>query len=66
MRKVLLTTCFGAVAVFAAGAASANDELNKMSQNPKDWVMPAGNYDNQRYSKLNQINAANVGKLQMA
>ena len=28
--------------------------------------MPAGDYANTRYSKLNQINAANVGKLQVA
>src|SRR5215831_5598349 len=66
MRNLLVTTCLGAAAVFAAGTASANDELIKMSQNPKDWVMPAGTYDNQRYSKLNQINAQNVGKLQAA
>jgi glucose dehydrogenase len=66
MRKVLFATCLGAVATFAAGAATANDELNKMSQNPKDWVMPAGDYANTRYSKLNQITAANVGKLQVA
>ena len=46
MRNLLLTTCFGAVAAFAAGAAHANDELIKMSQNPKDWVMPAGDYAN--------------------
>ena len=44
----------------------ANDELIKMAQNPKDWVMPAGDYANTRYSKLNQITAANVGKLQVA
>ena len=37
-----------------------------MSQNPNDWVMPAGDYANTRYSKLNQINASNVGKLQVA
>jgi PQQ-dependent dehydrogenase (methanol/ethanol family) len=66
MRNVLLTTCFGAVAVFAAGAANANDELIKMSQNPKEWVMPTGNYANHRYSQLKQINAQNVGKLQAA
>ena len=54
------------MAAFAAGGAYANDELNKMSQNPKDWVMPAGDYANTRYSKLNQITAANVGKLQVA
>src|ERR1700716_1779980 len=66
MRKVLLATCLGAMAAFAGGAANANDELNKMSQNPKDWVMPTGDYANKRYSKLNQITAANVGKLQVA
>src|SRR5712672_3906407 len=66
MRKVLLATCLGAVAAFTAGAVNANDELIKLSQNPKEWVMPAGDYANQRYSKLNQITAANVGKLQVA
>ena len=66
MRKVLFAACLGASAAFAAGVANANDELIKMSQNPKDWVMPAGDYANTRYSKLNQITAANVGKLQVA
>jgi lanthanide-dependent methanol dehydrogenase len=66
MRKYLLTACVGALAVFAAGGANANDELIKMSQNPKDWVMPTGDYFNQRYSKLKQINSGNVGKLQVA
>ncbi|GIQ74197.1 lanthanide-dependent methanol dehydrogenase XoxF5 [Bradyrhizobium sp. ma5] len=66
MRKLLYATSLGAMAVFAAGAANANDELHKMAQNPKDWVMPTGDYTNQRYSKLNQINAQNVGKLQVA
>jgi PQQ-dependent dehydrogenase (methanol/ethanol family) len=66
MRKVLLATCLGSIAAFTAGGASANDELIKMSQNPKDWVMPTGDYANTRYSKLNQITAANVGKLQAA
>lgn len=66
MRKVLSAACLGAVAAFATGVAYANDELSKMAQNPKDWVMPAGDYANTRYSKLNQINASNVGKLQVA
>ena len=66
MRKVLLATCLGSLAALTAGAAIANDELIKMSQNPKDWVQPAGDYANTRYSKLNQITAANVGKLQVA
>ncbi len=66
MRKVLFATWLGAIASFAAGAANGNEELNKMSQNPKDWVMPTGDYANTRYSKLNQITAANAGKLQVA
>ncbi|WP_315704710.1 MULTISPECIES: lanthanide-dependent methanol dehydrogenase XoxF5 [unclassified Bradyrhizobium] len=66
MRNVLLATCLTSVAALAAGGALASDELVKMSQNPKDWVMPAGDYANTRYSKLNQINAQNVGKLQVA
>jgi lanthanide-dependent methanol dehydrogenase len=66
MRIFLTSTCLGAAAVLAAGVANANDELIKMQQNAKNWVMPAGDYYNQRYSKLNQINAQNVGKLQVA
>lgn len=70
MRKVItatcLASCLGIVAVWTAGAAYANDELIKMQQNPKDWVMPTGNYANHRYSQLKQITADNVGKLQVA
>jgi len=66
MRNVLLTTCLGIAAACAAGAAQADDDLIKMSQNPKDWVMPTGDYANHRHSQLKQINAQNVGKLQVA
>src|SRR6201984_1602091 len=66
MRKVLVATCLAATTTFGVGSASANEELMKMSDNPKGWVMPTGNYANQRSSKLNQITAANVGKLQVA
>ena len=65
MRYFLLTVCLGVAAMFA-GSAQASDDLVKMSQNPKDWVMPTGDYNNQRYSQLKQINAENVGKLQVA
>src|SRR5215831_10736007 len=66
MRKVLLATGMSAMAVFAAGSAAANDDVNRMSQNPAEWVMQSGDYANTRYSKLKQITAANVGKLQVA
>ena len=37
-----------------------------MQENSANVVMPTITYDNQRYSKLNQITAQNVGKLQVA
>jgi lanthanide-dependent methanol dehydrogenase len=66
MRSALVSICLGVTALFAAGTANASDELQKMSQNPKDWVIPAGDYASTRYSKLNQITAQNVGRLQVA
>jgi PQQ-dependent dehydrogenase (methanol/ethanol family) len=46
--------------------AVANEELLVMQENAADWVMPTGDYANTRYSKLSQINASNVGNLQVA
>jgi lanthanide-dependent methanol dehydrogenase len=66
MRKFPLVSCLGALAIFAGGAAQANDDLIKMSKNPNDWVMPTGDYANQRYSGLKQITAQNVRNLQVA
>jgi PQQ-dependent dehydrogenase (methanol/ethanol family) len=66
MRYLLLTSCIGAAAALVASSASGNEQLQKMSQNPKEWVMPTGDYSNSRYSQLNQITADNVGKMQVA
>jgi lanthanide-dependent methanol dehydrogenase len=66
MRKLLLASCLGAAAIFTAGYAAANDELAKMASDPNQWVMPAGNFANTRFSELKQINAENVHKLQPA
>src|SRR5215475_9596809 len=66
MRKFLISTALSAAAVMAAGSVYANDELIKLSQDAKQWVMPSGNYANTRHSSLKQITAANVGKLQVA
>ena len=44
MRKVLVATCLASVTALGAGGANANDELVKMSQDPKGWVMPTGDY----------------------
>jgi lanthanide-dependent methanol dehydrogenase len=66
MRYLLLTSCIGAAAALVGSSASGNEQLQKMSQNPKEWVMPTGDYANTRYSQLKQITADNVGKLQVA
>jgi lanthanide-dependent methanol dehydrogenase len=66
MRRLLVGTCLSTAALVAAGSSYANEELIKLSQDPKQWVMPAGNYANTRHSALKQINAGNVGKLQVA
>jgi PQQ-dependent dehydrogenase (methanol/ethanol family) len=64
MRNFTIAICF--VTVTITGTATANDELIRLAQNPRDWVMPTGDYANHRYSRLNQINAQNVAKLQVA
>ena len=66
MRKVLLATGLGVVAALAAGAARSDEALDKLAKDPKQWVMQQGDDANTRYSKLNQINASNVKKLQVA
>ncbi|HEY0204158.1 MAG TPA: methanol/ethanol family PQQ-dependent dehydrogenase [Acetobacteraceae bacterium] len=63
-RKLLLgCTVIMGMAAYAAGPASANDELLRLQGDKNQWVMPTGNYANQRYSELDQINASNASKL---
>ncbi len=64
-QKTALLGCtmlLGAV-VALGGPALANDELQKLQGDANQWVMPTGNYANQRYSALDQINATNASKL---
>ena len=63
MRKFLLMSCVGAAALLANGAAFANDDLIRLSKDPKQWVMPTGDYANRRFSKLDQITSDNVKRL---
>jgi len=48
------------------GVTWANADLEKMIANPDNWAMQAGDMYNHRYSNLTQINAKNVGKMQVA
>ena len=50
----------------AAPGLVAADELIEMQKNANNWVMPAGNYANTRYSELTQITKDNVKDLKMA
>ena len=59
------------VAVLAAAAATssialADADLDQKIADSSNWAAQAGDYSNHRYSELKQINASNVGKLQVA
>ena len=64
MRAVSLATVM--VALAGLTPASANEEVQKLTQDANQWVLQTGDYANTRFSKLDQINAGNVGKLQVA
>ncbi len=67
MKKFLVvtTSVFGLMAVQGL-SARADAGAGQAGQGPKQWVMQQGDDANTRYSKLNQITAANVKKLQVA
>ncbi len=67
MRKTRFQSMLlAAIATAAPAMALANDELLKLQDSPNYWVMQNGDFWAQRYSKLDQINAANASKLQAA
>ncbi len=51
-----------AVLLALPGLALANADLKSKMDNPGNWAAQAGDFYNQRYSKLDQINKDNVGK----
>jgi PQQ-dependent dehydrogenase (methanol/ethanol family) len=61
-----LAAIAGAMTLAAPLAAHATPDLEKAIDNPKNWATQAGDFYNQRYSKLKQINTSNVGKMQVA
>jgi len=69
MKSALRSMIDGTLALLCAAfpmAAAANADVEKLTADPKNWAMQAGDMYNQRYSKLTQINAQNVGKMQVA
>ena len=65
MKKISLLAAAACLASWAS-PAGANEEVQKLTQDQNQWVIQTGDYANTRYSKLDQINAGNVGKLQAA
>ena len=63
MKKLVLMTSGIAL---CAGMASANEDLMGLIDDPSQWAIQTGDYKNQRYSALDQINKDNVGDLQVA
>jgi len=59
LSTTALLTC-----VMASGVL-ANEELQKLASDPKNWAMPTGDYANTRYSTLDKINKDNVKDLQV-
>ena len=62
-RKVQLLML---LTVVLSSGGWANDELLELQKDPNQWVMWGGDYNGNRYSELDQINAKNAPELQVA
>jgi alcohol dehydrogenase (cytochrome c) len=63
-KALTFTACMAAGAMILGATPSfANDELEKLSKDPSQWVIPLGNYSSQRFSELKQINASTAKNL---
>jgi len=66
MKSIFKTSLIASAVLALPGVALANQELLKLQDDPNQWVHPSGNYNGNRYSKLDQINAGNVNNLRVA
>jgi lanthanide-dependent methanol dehydrogenase len=53
-------------ATLASALAAADPDLDQKAGDPSNWAIQAGDNANHRWSDLRQINAGNVGKMQVA
>ena len=60
--KTLFATAF----IFVSSALQAAPDLDCAMKNPNNWAHPRGQYNNQGYSTLSQINTNNVKDLKLA
>jgi glucose dehydrogenase len=65
LRKILAGSVCATACLLAAMATPgmADENLQKMSADASQWVMPLGNYSSQRYSTLKQINTSTAKNL---
>ena len=61
-----LTLLVAGFFTLSCAAASADPDLDQKMGDSANWAAQAGDYANHRWSDLKQINADNVGKLQVA
>ena len=66
MNKTLRNLVALSAVSLLPGMVSANSEVEQLTADPANWAIWGGNYAGQRYSALDQINADNVSKLQVA
>jgi PQQ-dependent dehydrogenase (methanol/ethanol family) len=66
MKGRLLIPVGLATALLAPALSTANEELMQLMGDPNNWAIWGGDYGGQRYSKLDEINAQNVGDLRVA
>ncbi|MDA3859147.1 MAG: methanol/ethanol family PQQ-dependent dehydrogenase [Roseovarius sp.] len=64
MKNSLLMSA--AMLVGLSATANANEALQALIDDPKQWAIQTGDYENTRYSELDQITKDNVGDLQVA
>lgn len=65
LRKICIPVAAALMTCASAYGTWANDDLQALASDAKNWAMPTGDYANTRYSKLNQINKDNVKNLQV-
>ena len=66
MTKMPTKTLFSTAFIFVSSALQAAPDLDRAMKNPNNWAHPRGQYNNQGYSALSQINTNNVKDLKLA
>ena len=65
MVRTLIALCLGLIATDALfSSASATEADHAITKRPGDWSIQSGDFANNRFSPLDQINSGNAGRLQ--